>query len=73
MRPFVEANQALGLNSAKLMRSGERKSIVGWLLKQLMRMVPGRMTEWIINRSTQRIAQAANSIRLRDYSSCLKS
>jgi 2-polyprenyl-6-methoxyphenol hydroxylase-like FAD-dependent oxidoreductase len=32
MRPFVEANQALGLKSAKLMRSGERKSVVDWLL-----------------------------------------
>jgi hypothetical protein len=31
-RPFVEANQALGLKSAKLMRSGERKSVVDWLL-----------------------------------------
>jgi 2-polyprenyl-6-methoxyphenol hydroxylase-like FAD-dependent oxidoreductase len=68
MRPFVEANQALGLKSAKLMRSGERKSVGGWLLKQLMRIMPGRMTEWIINRSTERIARAANAIRLKDYS-----
>src|SRR5262249_45114705 len=73
MRPFVEANQALGLKSAKLMRSGERKSVVGWLLKQLMRMVPGRMTEWIINRSTKRITQAANAICLKDYPSLLRS
>jgi 2-polyprenyl-6-methoxyphenol hydroxylase-like FAD-dependent oxidoreductase len=73
MRPFVEANQALGLRAAKLMRSGERKSVVGWLLKQLMRMVPGRMTEWIINRSTERITRAANAIQLKDYSSFLRS
>jgi 2-polyprenyl-6-methoxyphenol hydroxylase-like FAD-dependent oxidoreductase len=72
MRPFVEANQALGLKAAKLMRSGERKSIAGWLLKQLMRMVPGRMTEWIINRSTGRITRAANAIRLKDYSPFLR-
>src|SRR5262249_49911894 len=65
MRPFVKANQALGLKSAKLMRSGERKSVVGWLLKQAMRIVPGRMTEWIINRSTARITQAANAIHLK--------
>jgi hypothetical protein len=45
------------------------KSVGGWLLKQLMRTVPGRMTEWIINRSTQRITQAANAISLKDYSS----
>jgi 2-polyprenyl-6-methoxyphenol hydroxylase-like FAD-dependent oxidoreductase len=64
MRPFVEANQAVGLRSANLMRSGEKKSIVGLLLKRLMRMVPGRMTEWIINRSTQRITQAATVTQL---------
>src|SRR5262245_51441513 len=73
MRPFVAANQALGLKSAKLMRSGERKSVGSWLLKQLMRIVPGRMMEWIINRSTRRITQAANAIRLKDYSAHLKS
>jgi hypothetical protein len=54
------------------MRSGEKKSVGGWLLKQLMRMVPGRMTEWIINRSTQRITRAANAISLKDYSSVLR-
>ena len=73
MRPFVEANQALGLKSSKLMRSGERKSVRGWLLKQLMRIVPGRMTEWFIHRSTERIAKAANAISLKDYSSFLRS
>jgi 2-polyprenyl-6-methoxyphenol hydroxylase-like FAD-dependent oxidoreductase len=73
MRPFVEANQALGLKSAKVMRSGERKSVGGWLLKQLMRIMPGRMTEWLINRSTERITRAANAIRLKDYSSLSKS
>jgi 2-polyprenyl-6-methoxyphenol hydroxylase-like FAD-dependent oxidoreductase len=73
MRPFVEANQALGLKSAKLMRSGERKSVGGWFLKQLMRIVPGRMTEWFIRRGTERITRAANAIRLKDYSSFLRS
>lgn len=72
MRPFVAANQALGLKSARLMRSGEEKSVVGWLLKQLMRVVPGRMTEWIINRSTERITRAANAIQIKDYSSSLR-
>jgi 2-polyprenyl-6-methoxyphenol hydroxylase-like FAD-dependent oxidoreductase len=73
MRPFVRANQALGVRSAKLMRSGEMKSAVGWLLTQLMSVVPGRTTEWIINRSTQRITQAANAMSLKDYSSFLRS
>jgi 2-polyprenyl-6-methoxyphenol hydroxylase-like FAD-dependent oxidoreductase len=73
MRPFVEANQALGLKSSKIMRSGERKSVRGWLLKQLMRIMPGPVTEWLINRSTERIRKAANAIRLKDYSSFLRS
>src|SRR5262249_20145633 len=62
MRPFVTANQALGLRSAKLMRSGDKKSIGEWLVHLLMRLVPGRMTEWIIHRSTERITRAANAI-----------
>jgi 2-polyprenyl-6-methoxyphenol hydroxylase-like FAD-dependent oxidoreductase len=73
MRPFVEANQALGLRSAKLMRSGAENSVGGWLLKHVLQIVPGRMTEWIIRRSTERIARAANAIRLKDYSPLLKS
>jgi 2-polyprenyl-6-methoxyphenol hydroxylase-like FAD-dependent oxidoreductase len=67
MRPFVEANQALGLRSSKIMRSGETKSVRGWLLKQLMRIVPGPVTQWLINRSTERIAKAANAICLKNY------
>jgi hypothetical protein len=62
-----------GAQSREVDASGERKSVVGWLLKQLMRMVPGGMTEWIINRSTERITRAANAIRLKDYSSFLRS
>jgi 2-polyprenyl-6-methoxyphenol hydroxylase-like FAD-dependent oxidoreductase len=73
MRPFVEANQALGLRSSKIMRSGETKSVRGWLLKQLMRILPGPVTEWLIKRSTERIAKAANAISLKDYSSFVKS
>jgi hypothetical protein len=41
MRPFIEANQALGLRSSKIMLSGENKSVSGWLLKQFMRIMPG--------------------------------
>jgi 2-polyprenyl-6-methoxyphenol hydroxylase-like FAD-dependent oxidoreductase len=67
MRPFVEANQALGLRSSKIMRSGETKSVRGWLLKQLMRILPGPVTQWLINRSTERIAKAANAICLKNY------
>jgi hypothetical protein len=55
------------------MRSGETKSLRGWLLKQLMRVMPGPVTEWLINRGTERITKAANAILLKDYSSFLKS
>src|SRR4029453_9828467 len=73
MRPFVEANQALGLRSSKIMLSGKNKSVSGWLLKQFMRIMPGAVLEWIINRSTERIRKAANAISLKDYSSLLRS
>src|SRR5262245_9269947 len=68
MRAFVGLNQALGVRSAKLMRSGESKSVAAWLLAQLMRMAPGRMVEFFVNRGTARIQQAANAITLKDYS-----
>ena len=73
MRPFVEANQALGLRSSKIMLSGKNKSVSGFLLKQFMRIMPGPVLEWIINRSTERIREAANAISLKDYSSFFRS
>ena len=69
MRPFVAANQELGRKSARLMRSGKGMSVGDRLLRLAMQLVPGRMTEWIINRSTARITRAANAITLKDYSS----
>jgi 2-polyprenyl-6-methoxyphenol hydroxylase-like FAD-dependent oxidoreductase len=68
LRPFVALNQALGIRSAKLMRSKEKQNVFAWLLDQLMQIAPGRMLEFFINRSTRRIHQAANSISLKDYS-----
>jgi 2-polyprenyl-6-methoxyphenol hydroxylase-like FAD-dependent oxidoreductase len=67
MRPFVTVNQELGRKAANLMRSKEKKNAFGWLLEQIMRIAPGRMVEFIINRSTRRIHQAANAITLKDY------
>jgi 2-polyprenyl-6-methoxyphenol hydroxylase-like FAD-dependent oxidoreductase len=67
MRPFVMVNQELGRKAANLMRSKEKKNVFGWLLEQIMRVAPGRMVEFIINRSTRRIHQAANAITLKDY------
>ena len=64
MRPFVALNQALGLKSANLMRSKEKKNVMTWVLEQIMRIAPGLF----INRSTRRIHQAANAITLKDYS-----
>src|SRR5262245_22549064 len=68
MRPFVELNQALGLKSAELMKSKEKKNAFTWLVEQSMRIAPGRMIEFFINRGTRRIHQAANAISLKDYS-----
>jgi 2-polyprenyl-6-methoxyphenol hydroxylase-like FAD-dependent oxidoreductase len=68
MRPFVMLNQTLGIQSANLMKSREKKNVFTWLLEQVMRIAPGRMIEFFINRSTRRIHQAANAIALKDYS-----
>jgi hypothetical protein len=70
---LCRSQSGAGTQIAKLMKPGERKSVVNWLLKQLMRRMPGRMTEWIINRSIERITQAAKAIRLKGYSPFLKS
>jgi hypothetical protein len=43
------------------------------LQKKLMRILPGPVTEWLINRSTERITKAANAISLKDYASFLRS
>jgi len=64
MRPFVALNQALALKSANLMRSKEKKNVMTWLLKHIMRIA----STLFINRSTQRIHQAANAVTLKDYS-----
>jgi len=68
MLPFVTLNQDLGLKSAKLMRSKENKNVVTWLLEQVIRLAPGRLLEFFINRSTRRIHEAANAITLKPYS-----
>jgi 2-polyprenyl-6-methoxyphenol hydroxylase-like FAD-dependent oxidoreductase len=67
MRQFVMLNQELGLKAASLMKSKERKNLFMWLLDEMMRIAPGRMIEFFINRSTRRIHQAANAIALKDY------
>jgi 2-polyprenyl-6-methoxyphenol hydroxylase-like FAD-dependent oxidoreductase len=71
MRPFVAINQALGIKSANLMRSKEKKNPFMWLLEQIMRLAPGRMIQFFITRSTRRIHEAANAITLKDYSASL--
>jgi 2-polyprenyl-6-methoxyphenol hydroxylase-like FAD-dependent oxidoreductase len=62
MRPFVEFNQALGIKSAKLMKSKEKSDPLSWLTERIMQIAPGRLLEFFINRSTRRIHQAANAI-----------
>jgi 2-polyprenyl-6-methoxyphenol hydroxylase-like FAD-dependent oxidoreductase len=66
MRPFVALNQELGVRSANLMTS-KGKSVSAWLLDQIMRIAPGRMIEFFIDRSTRRIQHVANAITLKDY------
>lgn len=67
MRPFVAINQSLGQKSANLMRSNEKKNFFTWLQEKLMRIAPGKLIEYYINRSTNRIQKAAKAIKLKDY------
>jgi 2-polyprenyl-6-methoxyphenol hydroxylase-like FAD-dependent oxidoreductase len=69
LRPFVLINQALGMKSASLMKSKKSRNPFAWLLGRMLQIVPGRMLEFFINRSTRRIHEAANAITLKDYSS----
>src|SRR5262245_38719100 len=66
MRAFVALNQELAVKSAKLMRPKEQP-LSTWLLQQIMRIAPGRIIEFFIERSTRRIQRAANAIMLKDY------
>jgi len=59
MRPFIAVNQALGIQSAQFMTQ-DPASAPGEL--------SGREIESVIDRSTDRIADAANGITLKDYS-----
>lgn len=67
MRPFVKMNQELGKKSAELMLTQEKNDLRSWFLKQLVQKAPSYLIKYFINRSTQRIQKAANSIHLKDY------
>ena len=59
MRPFIAVNQALGIQSAQFMTQDPASAPVE---------LSGREIEAVIDRSTDRIADAANAITLKDYS-----
>src|SRR5262244_2222503 len=59
MRPFIAVNQALGIQSAQFMTQDAASAHVE---------LSGREIESVIDRSTHRIADAANAITLKDYS-----
>jgi 2-polyprenyl-6-methoxyphenol hydroxylase-like FAD-dependent oxidoreductase len=59
MRPFIAVNQALGIQSAQVMTQDTTSAPVE---------LSGSEIESMIDRSTHRIADAANAITLKDYS-----
>lgn len=67
MRPFIEMNQELGVRSAKLFTSQQRKNPLSWFLEKLMQIAPGKLIEYFIMRATKRIHKAANAIKLKQY------
>jgi 2-polyprenyl-6-methoxyphenol hydroxylase-like FAD-dependent oxidoreductase len=62
MRRFVDANQALGIQSAGFMTSEGPESPD----------LSGEMVQDVIDATTQRIADAANAIDLKDYAAYLR-
>jgi 2-polyprenyl-6-methoxyphenol hydroxylase-like FAD-dependent oxidoreductase len=72
MRPYVSANQELGIRAGKLFRAQEKKNPLSWLIAKTMMLLPGRLVEFFITRTTKRINKAANSITLKDYEILLK-
>lgn len=68
MAPFVHVNQALGIRAAKLMRSHEKKTLFMMIHEQILRIAPGRLIKFYINRASRRINHAANAIVLKTYS-----
>jgi 2-polyprenyl-6-methoxyphenol hydroxylase-like FAD-dependent oxidoreductase len=67
MRPFVKANQALGIKASKIMKLNEEKNLLAKVSQYLMKIAPGILTKFMINRSTRQINQAANGINLKNY------
>ncbi|HEU4999463.1 MAG TPA: FAD-dependent monooxygenase [Lapillicoccus sp.] len=59
MRPYVDANQALGIRSAGFMTAEDDAAPE----------LTGEMVESVIDATTERIAAAASAIELKDYSS----
>jgi 2-polyprenyl-6-methoxyphenol hydroxylase-like FAD-dependent oxidoreductase len=59
MRPFIAVNQALGIQSAQFMTQEPGSAPVEF---------SGSEIEAVIDRTTDRIADAANAIMLQDYS-----
>jgi len=59
MRPFVSMNQELGRQSASFMTSGAPDTPAE---------LSGSMIESVIDSTTDRIADAANAVTLKDYS-----
>src|SRR5262249_33947385 len=59
MRPFISVNQALGIQSAQFMTQDPASAPSD---------LSGREIESVIDSSTDRIADAANAIALKDYS-----
>lgn len=67
LRHFVKQNQKLGRTFAKNMTGENRFKITVWLHEQLMRILPHQFVNFITERSANRVADAANSLALKNY------
>lgn len=71
LRPFVKVNQALAIKVASMMKSQENNTFFSRALKLITRILPGRLTGFLIQffifLSARRVNHAANSIVLKEY------
>lgn len=67
LRHYVDLNQKLGQTFANNMTAQKKNKIVVWLHEILMRIVPGKVTDYMTQRTVNRVNRAANAITLKSY------
>jgi len=68
---FVLKNQKLGQIVANIMNGDNKKTLAIWVHDQFMRIIPGKWILFTKNKAVKQVNQAANAIKLKDYTAYL--